>query len=127
MANKLEQEVIDAARAGIGVGRPGVDWFNHQADRKRLAAAFEALDARFNSRKWRSAEHRGTSSRHLDEQSRCNDMECTHSSHVWCLKCLGTGCVCADCGTYSDCEHVRAGGRRVQCPVCYPVPATTER
>ncbi len=45
MANKLEQEVIDAARAGIGVDRPGVDWFNHQDDRKRLAAALDALDA----------------------------------------------------------------------------------
>jgi hypothetical protein len=45
MTTKAEQEVIDAARAGIGVGRPGVDWFNHQADRKRLVAALEALDA----------------------------------------------------------------------------------
>ena len=44
MATELEQNVIDAARAGIGVGRPGVDWFNHQEDRKRLVEALAALD-----------------------------------------------------------------------------------
>ncbi len=40
----LEQDVIDAVRAGIGDGRPGVDWFNLQEDRWRLTNALKALD-----------------------------------------------------------------------------------
>lgn len=43
-AERLRQEVIDAARAGVGVGRHGVDWFNRQLDRHRLADALKALD-----------------------------------------------------------------------------------
>lgn len=43
MATRLEQDVIYAARDGIG--RPGADWFNRQDDRKRLRAALDALDA----------------------------------------------------------------------------------
>jgi hypothetical protein len=45
MASKQEQAVIDAARAGIGSGRPGVDWFNRQDDRRHLVEALSALDA----------------------------------------------------------------------------------
>lgn len=37
--------VLDAARAGIGRGRPGIDWFNVQSDRWRLANAIDAYDA----------------------------------------------------------------------------------
>ena len=42
-----------------------------------------------------------------------------------CAKCRGTGAVCAECGVYANCDHVQAGGRRVDCPVCYPAPTGT--
>jgi len=35
-----------------------------------------------------------------------------------CDKCGGTNAVCVVCGLYANCEHVRAGGRRVDCPQC---------
>lgn len=35
-----------------------------------------------------------------------------------CEQCRDTNAVCVECGLYADCEHVRAGARRIDCPVC---------